>query len=152
MTSKSAQITVLNFKFKTNKYIQATTCFPDVSTWLFHSLQTSNALYPQTDQLRNDYSENRVDTLHMNNLLWHRTIGRFYYLSVDVGLILWFTTWGACFLGWIIFYILAIPAFSFFLLVLENGRLFLGTDSCGSWRVWEEDHRSCMCCVSLLQR
>ena len=30
------------------------------------------------------------------------------------------------------------------LLVLENGRLFLGTDSCGSWRVREEDYRSCM--------
>jgi Chitin synthase len=39
------------------------------------------------------------------------------------------------------------------LLVLENGRLFLGTDSCRSWRVWEEDYCSCMfCSFSLLQR
>ena len=36
------------------------------------------------------------------------------------------------------------------LLVLENGRLFLGANSCGSWRVWKEDHRPCMCCVSRL--
>lgn len=28
------------------------------------------------------------------------------------------------------------------LLVLENGHLFLGMDSCDSWRVWEEDHHS----------
>ena len=39
------------------------------------------------------------------------------------------------------------------LLVLENGRFLLGTNSCGSWRVWEEDYCPCMCCVfSLLQR
>ena len=36
------------------------------------------------------------------------------------------------------------------LLVLENGRFFLGTNSCGSWRVWEEDYRPCMYCVSRL--
>ena len=39
------------------------------------------------------------------------------------------------------------------LLVLENGRFLLGTNSWGSLRVWEEDYRSCTCCViSLLQR
>ena len=29
--------------------------------------------------------------------LWHRTIGRFYYLSVDVGLTLRFTSWANSF-------------------------------------------------------
>ena len=33
------------------------------------------------------------------------------------------------------------------LLILENGRFFLGTDSCGPWGVWEEDHRPCKCYV-----
>jgi hypothetical protein len=39
------------------------------------------------------------------------------------------------------------------LLILENGRFLMGTDSCCPWRVRlrEEDDRSCKCCVNQLQ-
>ena len=38
------------------------------------------------------------------------------------------------------------------LLILENGRFLLGTNLCGTWRVWEEDHRPCMCCIFSLSQ